>query len=125
MFINRTLVLNCRPLQGVILGTSIPLQDLIEKANTIKIKLIPKFQDMVKHISIPKRVKDHIIQTLKERSPISSIPTPLPITSFSMEAHTRYSHLCTSMPIPFKSNTMLNTPTCIRSWKNYKNKQWM
>lgn len=69
MRINGTIVLNCRPLRGVVEGTSIPLQDMIERSHLIDIDLIPQFRDTINTLSLPVRVRSEINAVLEARLP--------------------------------------------------------
>jgi len=69
MRINGTIVQNCRPLRGVVEGTSIPLQDMIESSHTINIDLIPEFRNTINTINLPVRVRSEINAVLEARLP--------------------------------------------------------
>lgn len=69
MRINGTIVQNCRPLRGVVEGTSIPLQEMIDKSKIIDIDLIPEFKNTINTISLPVRVRSEINSILEARLP--------------------------------------------------------
>ena len=69
MTIHGTHVLNCRPLKGVASGTSIPLQEMIDKSKVIDIDLIPQFKEVVNNMRLPVRVRSAINGILEARLP--------------------------------------------------------
>ena len=66
--INGTLAYG-QPIKGVVQGTSIPLNDMIERSHTINIDLIPAFRNTINNIKLPVRVRSEIHAILEARLP--------------------------------------------------------